>query len=1071
LVECPECHHQSPAAAKFCAECGSRLTATPRAALSRDAERRQLTVLFCDLARSTQLASNRDPEDWRNIVAAYQQTCNAVLASFEGHVGQLLGDGILVYFGYPRAHEDDAERAVRAGLAIIEAIGQANATLEEEHGLRLDLRVGIHTGPVVMSEMGSGEHRETLALGSTINMAARLQDVGNDNSVVLSSDTRRLVEDRFEMRDMGTLDLKGLGEARVFEAMRPIGARGRREAETHGLTPLVGRETELALLEELEQRTRGGKAQTALITGEAGLGKTRLVQSLRDRLSPSGLRWLNGRCSPYARNRPFHPIIELVHDAMDFETLESSDDMLAKLEAEIRDAGLSVEEALPLFASLLSLDLPEAFPDPALSPELQRVRTLETLEAWVSSLARRQPLVLLIEDLHWADPTSLAFLGMLIEGEPSVSLLTILTARPEFDAPWPETTSLISIVLDRLTQKESRRLASAVATGTDLPRAALDAIVARAEGNPLYVEELTKGLLESERLHEREGGLVFNGGVHDLAIPATLQGSLMARLDRLAAAKRVAQVAATIGRDFSYSLIRNIAGIGEDTLCEGLDNLVEAGLLFRLGQPPEAAYTFKHALIQDTAYESLLRSDRQTLHGRIADVLEDRSQSGENLEPELLAHHYDGANLFEKAVPQYERAGTEARSRGANLEAIEHFRRGVELTQRLPETPERNDRELALQLGLGSTLHAVDGLATEATHHAWERAHELCASAGSPAQLGTALRGLIAFYDGTSALDTAVELGEQLLELGQRTQTDSHILAAYSGMGVSRFWQGKFQEALTDFDATRAIYDPELHSRLALIHGMDQLVETNGFSGWALWITGFPDQAMQRQEAAVDHARSLDHPYSLAYGLMLSAVSHMTMSHWDHCQTRATECVEVSEQHGFPLFLGVCRVVEALVRAHTNGEDTIDYAMKGVGESSSTGQQSGTPAVLGMLAQIQHTFGRTNEAIGIIDGALVSSAKDNQPFFDAELIRMKGDLLIESNEAAGERCLLDALSLSRSQGARGFELRAATSLADLWKKNGRPEPARELLQAIYASFTEGLDTFDLIQAKALLEEL
>lgn len=1064
-MHCTACGAALLEVAKFCHACGRPIAAGRGSAAQQRAERRQLTVLFCDLADSARLAASLDPEEWRDIVSRYQETCAQVVDLFKGHLAQYLGDGILVYFGYPSALEDDAARAVHAGLQMVAAVERLNPELERRFGLSLSVRVGVHTGAVVIGEMGGGEKRETLAVGGATNIAARLQEVAGPNAVALSAETLRLTPGIFETSDLGRRALKGTGEVHVHVAhrARPGGTAFVAEPAL-ARSPLIGRGAELDILAERFAGACRGEGQVVLIQGEAGLGKSRVAQALRERLATRAYTWLEGHCLPRAANRPLSPITELLASALGAQGDGPAETKLRRL----GEWGV-MRESIPLLADLLAIPIPDAYTRPELSLELQRSRTFEALVACLHGVACVRPAVCLIEDLHWADPSSLELLRMLIERPVAAPLLLVLTARPEFEASWPARPDCMRLSLDRLTNLEARELAAGVCAGRVIPGAALDYIAARSDGIPLYAEELTKALLEGGSLVEEDGRLQAHGDFAELTVPATLYSWLMARLDRLGSAKAVAQIGATIGRDFSFALLSSVADIDDPRLRADLARLVDAGLLFQRGELPAASFAFKHALIQDAAYESLLRSQRQPLHERIAEVLERESSAGVAAAPEVMAHHYDRAGRMDRALPYYHDAGEQARARGANLEAIAQLRRGVELTELLPESPERHERELALQLCLGSTLHAAHGLATEDTRRAWERARTLCRAGASPNQLAAALRGLIMFYDGQAEIGTAIELGKQLLELGTRTANDDHLLAAHSGLGVSHFWLGEFQTGLANFDAALAI--PASHAKLALVYGIDHAVESLGFSGWTLWSLGFPERAKARIEAAISHARSQTNQYSVAYALMLASVFHVFSSNWDEGARCAEECVGLAERHGFPLYRGVSRAYLALVRACTRGEDTIEVATAGLTEAGRTGQRSGTPAMMWILARIHQQLGRGAEALGVLDAALVMSAKPAQPCFDSELLRMKGELVAAKDAAAGETLLLRAIALARAQHARTFELRGASTLARLWLESGRKREACELLAPVYDGFAEGFESVDLREARSLLGAL
>src|SRR5262252_1491638 len=633
---CPACGFANPADHVFCGRCGVRLTAptlppSPASAAeprAPDAERRQLTVLFCDLVDSTALATQLDPEELREVVRAYQDTCAKVIARFEGHIAQYLGDGLLVYFGYPLAHEDDAQRAVRTGLGIVEALGPLNTRLEQERGVQLAVRVGIHTGLVVVGEVGGGTRQEHLALGETPNLAARLQGIAAPNTLVISAVTFQLLGGFFACQPLGTPPLKGQAQPlAVYRVLYESMARSRLEAVgSTGWTPLVGREQEVALLVERWAQVKEGVGQVVLLSGEAGIGKSRLVQVLTEHVAAEPQAWLTPcQCSPYYQNTALYPVIDLLERVvLRFEREESLAQKLRKLEGFLVQYGLPLAEAVPLFTTLLSLPLLTEYAPLTMSPEQQKQQTLQALLTILLRIADQQPVLFVMEDLHWVDPTTLEFLSLLADQAPTARILALFTFRPDFSPPWTGRSHLTQVALHRLTRPQAAEIIHRVAHGKALPPEVVAQVVTKTDGVPLFVEELTKMVLESGLLQEQDDRYELTGPLPSLAIPTTLHDSLMARLDRLAAVKALAQLGATLGREFSYELLRAVAPWDEGTLQRGLQQLVEAEFLYQQGLPPHATYLFKHALIQDAAYQSLLRSTRQQYHQRIAQVLEER---------------------------------------------------------------------------------------------------------------------------------------------------------------------------------------------------------------------------------------------------------------------------------------------------------------------------------------------------------------------------------------------------------------------------------------------------------------
>src|SRR3990170_3228369 len=706
---CINCGFENPSQFKFCGVCGKPHTAQlspTRPTQTIEAERRQLTVMFCDLVGSTALSEQLDPEELREVVRAYQEVCAEVIDRFEGYIAQYLGDGLLVYFGYPLAHEDDAQRAVRAGLEIVGVIHELplhNTRLQQS----LRVRIGIHTGPVVVGEIGRGERREQLALGDTLNITSRLQDLAEPNTVVISFVTYHLTEGLFECRDLGLHRLKGVSApVQMYRILGESAVRSRFEvAITKGLTPLVGREQEVGLLLERWEKVKEGMGQVVLLCGEPGIGKSRLMQVLKERLSGETHVRIESRCSPYYQNSALYPIIDQLQRLL-FRREDSHEQKLGKLEVVLGQYGFSLEEIVPLFASLLSVPLNESYPPLTLSPQRQKQKTLEALLAWLLKEGEKQPVLRIVEDLHWVDSSTLEYLSLLVEQVPKTHIFALFTFRPDFIPPWAMRSHLTQIVLSRLTRKQAEVMVERVTGGKALPVEVVQQVVTKTDGVPLFVEELTKTVLESGLLREGDGHYELTGPLPPLAIPTTLHDSLMARLDRLATAKEVVQLGATLGREFTYELLKAVSPLDEVTLQTGLDKLVEAELLYQRGLPPQARYFFKHALIQDAAYQSLLKSKKQQYHQKIGKILEERFPETVETEPELLAHHYTEAGLRGEAIAYWHRAGERARQSSANVEAIGHLTKGLELLKTLPDTPERTQQELDLQTTLGPALVA-----------------------------------------------------------------------------------------------------------------------------------------------------------------------------------------------------------------------------------------------------------------------------------------------------------------------------------------------------------------------------
>ena len=930
---CGSCGTENPSGARFCSECGSPFTgeeakkrgsgeAAKRQKASPDTgrqtldarlegERRQLTVMFCDLVGSTALSEQLDPEELREVVRAYQEVSAAVIQRYEGHIAQYLGDGLLVYFGYPLAHEDDAQRAVRAGLGMVEA--SQHAPLLQQHGIAV--RLGLHTGLVVVGEMGGGNKREQLALGDTPNIAARLQGLAPANAVVISGATYKLIDGVLDCQDLGSRILKGSSTPiQVYQVVGESGTRSRLDvAGRTSLTPLVGREEEVGLLRKRWEQVNEGLGQVVFVSGEAGIGKSRLLQVFKERLGEQPQTWLECRCSSYYQNSALYPLIDLLQRVLGFTRDGSPEEKLRKLEATLEDSlavrqsdGLT--EVVPLLASLLSLPLPDRYPPLTLTPQRQKQKTLETLLTWLLAEAKRQSVAFIVEDPHWADPSMLEFLGLLLDHAATARLLVILAFRPEFVPPWPLRSYMTQLTLSRLSRYQVEEMVNEVTRSKALPAEVVQQIVMKTDGVPLFVEELTKMVVESVGSIGSVASIGSIGShkgtsLQALTIPATLHDSLMARLDRLGPAKEVAQIGAILGREFSYELLHAVAPVEETTLQHALTQLVEAELLYQHGLSPQTRYIFKHALVQDVAYQSLLKSTRQQYHRKIAQVLEEQFGETKEAQPELLAHHYTEAGLIAQAIPFWQRAGQRASQHSANAEAISHLTKGLELLKTLPDTPERVQQELTLQVPLGVALMAVKSWAAPEVERTYARAREICQQIGETPQLFPVLWGLWAFYVVRAEFKTARELGEQCLRLAQSMQDPTLLVGAHYALGGLLIWLGEFSPARAHLEQGIAFYTLQQHRSHASLYGWDLGVGCLWYVAWPLWLLGYPDQALQRIHEALTLAQDLAHPDSLDWALIGAASIHQFRREERLTQERAEAALALASEQGFALQL------------------------------------------------------------------------------------------------------------------------------------------------------------------------
>ncbi|MBI1734181.1 MAG: AAA family ATPase [Candidatus Rokubacteria bacterium] len=1025
---CPACRHANPRGARFCNECGCPLTADA-APHPDEAERRHLTVMFTDLVGSTALADALDPEELRTVIRAYQDMVAKVIDGLEGHVAQYLGDGVLAYFGYPRAHEDDARRAVRAALGILAAAKERSTSFRAPLGVELAVRIGIHTGLVVIGEVGSRGRPEHLALGGAPNVAARLEAIAQPGTAVISGATARLVQGAFVLRDRGTETLRGVATPiRVWEVLGE--SAGDARLEPLGSTPLVGRDRELAQLLECWRGAAAGAGRVVMVTGDPGIGKSRLVKALRERLGGGPHRELVSRCSAYHTQSAFHPMIDLAGRALGFTRDDSVDARLERLRTVLAHYGPALANTLPLFAELLSLPAPAGYTE---SAQRQRRRTFAAIVALLAAVAAEQPLLLVVEDLHWADPSTLELLALLVERVARTPALVVMTARPEFRALWPAAPHVSAIALGRLSGREVAEVVEHVAGDRALPAVLVAEIEAKTDGVPLYVEELTKMVVESGIVRETGGRLELIAPVGSLAIPATLQESLLARLDQLGPAKSVAQLGATVGREFTWDVLHAVSPLDAAMLEDALTALVEAELLAPLGAPPHVRYAFKHALVQDAAYQSLLRSTRQQHHRRIAEALVSRFSDLAEREPEVLAHHYTEAGLVDSALTWWKRAGRRASARSACLEAVAHLTRGLALLPAIPDPADRAQHELDLQTLIAPALMAVRSPTAPEVEQAYARARELCVAVGATPKLVFALEGLWAFYFVRGKYGAAFAMGERLLELAARFGTNRVGVIAHQAHGTTLLHMGQLARALEHLVEGTKLYErraPDADEAFREVN--DPGVMCLAFQGQALCLLGRLDEAQERAEEAIALARECAHPFSQAFALCASVLVAFGRNQPAYAVERVEKALAVSRDHGFPLWWAASTILAGWVAAATGRpEHGLAQLRRGLAGWDSIGAGNLRPYYLTLLADACRVAGEVDAGLVATSEALAAVEATGERLWEAEIHRLEGELLrLRGSAAKGEveACYTRALEIARGQGAQLLEKRASASL-------------------------------------------
>ena len=1010
----------------------------------REAERRQITVMFCDLVGSTALSEQLDPEDLRALMQAYQQAAGGVIERYGGHVAQYLGDGLMTYFGWPQAHEDDAERAVRASLDIVEAV----------NAMDLQVRIGIATGPVVVGETGAGDASvPKLAVGETPNLAARLQGLAAADEIIVGPSTRRLMGGTFELIDMGEQALKGIVEPVPAHQVTGLATtEGRFEAQHQHLTPLVGREAEMAMVMARWEQAKAGEGQVIVLGGEPGIGKSRITQAMRERLADQPHTRLRYQCSPYHTNSALHPFIEQLERAAGFERDDDPDDKLDKLERLLPDGA-----GRALIAALLSLPV-ERYPALAMSPQKQKEETLRLLAGMAMALAADAPVLLIFEDAHWIDPTSQELLDLIVPAVSGHRVLAVITHRPEYTPPWTGQGHIAPLALTRLGRADAAAMVARV-SDTPLPDEVLDQIVAKTDGVPLFVEELTKTVLET-------GAETAN------AIPETLQDSLMARLDRLSSIKEVAQIGACIGREFSHELLAVVSPLGDNELTDALQQLVNNELIFRSGD----TYTFKHALVQDAAYESLLRNRRQQLHLQLAQAIEAAHAQIATTAPELLGHHYSMAQDHENAVAYWVKAGQRALQSSALQETVGHFTKALAANNELPSSTERDRRELDIRVGLATAYMALLGWAANEVLETLSTVSELSRTLGDEDKLLTSLC-LSAFGYGNRCQYTETDaLIEDELEFAKTSGSSRAAVVAHTVAAWSYTHRGNFERARHHAAEVERLYVMSEHGDLANLINHDPLCLTLCWSGFRLWYEGWPDLAQANALKQLELARDLDFPFNLVWSLSGGGYPLAFMGDVSTTISWVEEARAIARDQGVPFWdASLCDMFEGCVRIvgkeHERGYELLKH---GADLWQLTGGASLVPLLNKFLATALGGMGRHEEGLELIDESIASIRETGHRMDESEVHRVKGELLLgkgDGSNSKAQEAYNEAIAVARSQGAKSYELRAATSLAKLWQSQGKRQEAHDLLAPVYDWFTEGFDTADLKEAKALLDNL
>jgi class 3 adenylate cyclase/predicted ATPase len=1024
------------------------------------AERRPITVMFCDLVGSTSIAAKLDAEDWRSLVNAYLDEASGAVNRLGGHVLKRLGDGLMALFGYPAAQENDAERAVRAALAIQRALTEINAKNAAKGAPELKARIGIESGPVVVEANGE-------VFGDAPNVAARVEAAAEPGSVLVTLNVQRQIAGLFVAEEQGAQELKGVTESvQLFRIVRASG--GGRRGGARALTPFVGREEELGLLARRWERARGGEGQLVLIVGEPGLGKSRLIEEFRGRLVATPHTWSEWSASQLLQNTPMHPIAEWGRAR--FGADAPADERLADLEGTLRLVGLDPAENAPLLAPIVDIPLP-ADRAANLPPDELRRRQMAAMTAWVLAGARSQPIVLAFEDLHWADPTSLDLLRALAERGAQAQLLLLATTRPEFRAPWSLRSHHSVISLAPLDRAGVARMVEEISARHALSTEVIDGVSARTGGIPLFVEEVTRLLLERGE----------QGGVQ--AIPPSLQQSLAARLDRLGPAREVAQIGAVLGRDFTYALLHDVAETDEPVLQVSLDRLADADLLFVEGAPPVANYRFKHALIQDAAYDSLLKSRRQTLHCRAAELLRDQPERAA-VEPEVVAHHFTQAGLDDLAIEWWGKAGDQALRRSAFQEAIAHLGKAIAMadkasaasTPRAAASTAVESRRLKLQTRYGQALMHSRGYASNETKTAFARARTLAAGVGDASERFNAYYGQFISSLLRGELSLALETAESFLRDAENAGRMTEVAVARRCVGLTRLYQADFIGTETNLAEALRIYDPERDRDAKFRFGVDTCAGATIYLALASWAVGEVERARALSEEALARADEAAHaPTRASIAYQFIPLYHMLGSDPQAARGAAKILVDLSREHGMALFLALGEVQSNWARARLGDrESAMTGLRKALAAYLGQGNKLNVPLFQALLAELEAEGNDTDGGLRRIDEALALASETGEHWTDVLLHRIRGAILLKrdpANTAPAEEAFQSAIAIAQAQKARSFELRAALSLAELYQSTARPAEARAVLAPALEGFSPTPEMPAIAEAQALLGEL
>jgi class 3 adenylate cyclase/predicted ATPase len=1035
------------------------------------AERRHLTVLFCDLVDSTALSARLDPEDLRQILHGFQSCCGESIRRYEGHIARFMGDGVLAYFGFPVAHEDDAERAVSTALELVQSVSRLAGPRAP-----LAVRVGIASGLVIVGDLiGVGSSREFALIGEAPNLAARLQSLAEPNQILIAPQTWRLIGRTFELSDLGEHAIKGLDHpVRVWRVLRSSPIESRFEArQSSQATPLVNREAEMAVLLDRYRKAKRGQGQVILIPGEPGMGKSRLAVALRGQVADSAFCPPVFQCSSYHISSAWHPIIHHLELAAGIDPEMSSALKLDKLEWFVSQVDENAASIVPLLAALLSIPTDGRYPALELTPQQQKQETFAAVLALLRSYARRRTALLVFEDVHWFDPTSLELLGHVVRAAREWPTLILVLLRPELTLPWTEHSHVSSLSINRLSRDHAQAMIGSVSDRAALPPAVIDQILARTDGVPLFIEEMTKAVIEAAERAAGEGPLPAEDARLIITVPDTLHASLMARIDQLNPVKTVAQIAAVIGREFSLKLVETIAPLPKDQVHAAMDRLIASGLVFRSGHLRSQYFTFKHALVQDEAYASLLRDRRRELHGAVAEALCASFTEIAEASPELVARHFTEAGRLRPAIDFWLRAGRRASERSAFVEATVHLRTALKLLETLPANTERDALELELQHALGSAFIAVKGFGATETSAAFSRALELCGRFKESPQSFAMLNSVIGVQLVRGEFEQARDLAQDLLTRASRQDDSTPILMGHRALGTALFLLGQLAGARDHLQSALDVYNIDRHGPLRLIFSQDYKSTAQAYLGLTCVLLGDIDAGLAHGRDAVAHAEQLHHPHSICYVLPFLAGAHIFCGEAQAAYPVAERTIALSGKYGFPLWLAGGHMLRGWARLDLGDvERGLDEIHQSMAALEATGALTWVEFARYLLAQGLERAGQRQQALDLIDRSLEAVRGTGGRWYEAELHRLRGDVLRESagSLADVEICYRTAIDISACQGAKLWQLRAANALASLWRAHGKISAGRALVGPLCAAFKDYASNADVQRARILIGE-